>query len=211
MMRSLFARFDRLRVLLASGALAGLGGNIKQFRHCADGRCQRSGLCGAAIQDPRHRARQVGSCRAQAALESLADLTAHFAKARPAEVQSQQRPLQEGCTIRIVHWARLLSVSIVVVGRRRCRLRHRYHIRGRERLLQSFLQRLVQVLPSLLLGAPFRALRFGPGHIFSPPARLVISTAASCPTRCGHVLLARLRDESTYARVPSQVGLLRDR
>ena len=53
----------------------------------------------------------------------------------------------------------------------------------------------------------------------SSPARLVISTAASCPTpggRCGHILPARLRDESTDARVPSRAGrggaaLLRDR
>src|SRR6266536_707658 len=60
--------------------------------------------------------------------------------------------------------SRLISVSLVV-GRCRCRLRHRHHIGSRERLLQSFLQRLVQILPSLL-GAPFRPLRLGPGHIF---------------------------------------------
>ena len=39
----------------------------------------------------------------QASLESLADLPAHFAKAQPAEAQSRQSPLQESCTVRIVH------------------------------------------------------------------------------------------------------------
>jgi hypothetical protein len=55
----------------------------------------------------------------RAFVEQVAALTAHFAEARPVQVESRQPPLQEGGALRVVHSVHVMN--------RRCGVADRAH------------------------------------------------------------------------------------